>query len=169
MPIHLILGGARSGKSRFAEQTALARSGPHFYLATAQAGDQEMAERIAHHRAYRDDRFVTVACENALTAALAQCNQSEATVVVDCLTLWVTQQLSQNTEEWKTERAALLAQLENMNAHCLLVSNEVGQGIVPMGALSRQFVDETGWLHQDIAQLAQAVTLITAGLPLKLK
>lgn len=169
MPIHLILGGVRSGKSRFAEQTALARSGPHFYLATAQAGDQEMAERIAHHQRYRDDRFVTIECENHLAASLARCNQPEATVVVDCLTLWVTQQLSQFSENWKSEKAALLAQLETMSAHCLLVSNEVGQGIVPLGALTRQFVDETGWLHQDIAQLAQAVTLITAGLPLKLK
>lgn len=169
MPMHLILGGARSGKSRYAEQSALARPGSHFYLATAQAGDDEMAQRIHHHQQQRDARFITVECASSLTAALAQCDQADTTIVVDCLTLWVTQQLTECPERWETEKAALLTQLERMQAYCLLVSNEVGQGIVPLGELTRRFVDETGWLHQDIAQRAQAVTLITAGLPITLK
>lgn len=169
MPIHLILGGARSGKTRFAEQSALARSGPLYYLATAQAGDQEMAQRIHHHQQQRDARFMTIECATDLTTTLARCNQPGATLVVDCLTLWVTQQLTQSPDQWPAAKTALLEQLQQMRGYCLLVSNEVGQGIVPLGELTRRFVDETGRLHQDIAQRAQAVTLITAGLPLKLK
>lgn len=169
MAVHLILGGARSGKSRFAEQRALQHSGELHYFATAQAGDAEMQARIEHHQAGRNSRFQTHECPLELAAAIAKFDRSGKTFLVDCLTLWLSNWLTENPDDWPAQRQAFLDALQNCRGQWLLVSNEVGQGIVPLGELSRRFVDEAGWLHQAIAELADEVTWVVAGLPQTLK
>lgn len=169
MTVHLILGGARSGKSSYAERIALAADGPLHYLATAEAGDAEMADRLERHQAQRSPRFKTCECPLTLPEELAKRDQPGHTVLVDCLTLWLSNCLLTTPDAWAERRAALLDQLRQPQADVLLVSNEVGQGIVPMGALNRRFVDEAGWLHQAIAKQADQVTWVVAGLPQKLK
>ncbi|WP_108126717.1 bifunctional adenosylcobinamide kinase/adenosylcobinamide-phosphate guanylyltransferase [Saccharospirillum mangrovi] len=169
MTVHLILGGARSGKSRFAERCALAQSDPLIYLATARAGDAEMQARIAHHQAGRDVRFQTHECPLELASAVAEFDQSGVTVLVDCLTLWLSNWLTENPEGWPQQRQVFLQTMAHTKGQWLLVSNEVGQGIVPLGELSRRFVDEAGWLHQELAELANEVTWVVAGLAQRLK
>ncbi|MEX0622279.1 MAG: bifunctional adenosylcobinamide kinase/adenosylcobinamide-phosphate guanylyltransferase [Saccharospirillum sp.] len=169
MSVHLILGGARSGKSSHAERLALASQGPLHYIATAEAGDAEMAERLERHQAQRSPSFKTCECPLALPEALAERDLPGNTILVDCLTLWLSNCLLQTPEIWPDYRARLLAQLGHTQADILLVSNEVGHGIVPMGELNRRFVDEAGWLHQAIAKQANQVTWVVAGLPQKLK
>ena len=169
MSVHLVLGGARSGKSRFAEHEALAQADPLHYIATARAGDAEMAERIRHHRSQRSDRFTTHECPHDLAGELSRLNQAGRTLLVDCLTLWLGHWIEADPDLWQEQRQALLDRLVDMRAELILVSNEVGLGVVPMGALSRRFVDEAGWLHQDIAQRADRVTFVVAGLPQRLK
>ncbi|MGN8158974.1 bifunctional adenosylcobinamide kinase/adenosylcobinamide-phosphate guanylyltransferase [Salinisphaera sp. RV14] len=166
---HLILGGARSGKSAFAERTALATpSAEHFiYIATGQAHDLAMAERIAHHRAYRDARWQTVEAPLELAATIAAQDALGTVILVDCLTLWLNNALA--ADAWPAERDALLTTLPDCAGRVLLVSNEVGSGIVPLGELSRTFVDEAGRLHQALAGLCSRVSLVVAGLPLDLK
>lgn len=170
MTVHLVLGGARSGKSRFAEQTALATTDRLFYIATAQARDHEMAERVHLHRSQRDERFTTVESPWQLPTTLADHQGAGHTLVVDCLTLWLSNWLTGGQpDSWPEQRANLLDGLEDVRGRVILVSNEVGQGIVPLGEISRRFVDEAGRLHQDIARLADRVTFITAGLPQRIK
>ncbi|MGB7757206.1 MAG: bifunctional adenosylcobinamide kinase/adenosylcobinamide-phosphate guanylyltransferase [Salinisphaera sp.] len=166
---HLVLGGARSGKSAYAEREALAVPGASrwIYIATGQAHDAEMAERIAHHRAHRDARWRTVEAPLGLADVIAAYDAAGTVVLVDCLTLWLSNALAVDT--WAAERDALLAVLPGCTARVLLVSNEVGSGIVPLGELSRVFVDEAGRLHQALAALCPRVSLIVAGLPLSLK
>ncbi len=172
--IELILGGARSGKSSLAEQRALAwhaeNGGKLVYIATAQAGDGEMRERISMHQQQRDSRWQLAEAPLRLDLALQQYNQPDCTVLVDCLTLWLTNWLcQQGLEAWRDQRERVLATIEAFSGRLLLVSNEVGHGIVPMGELSRHFVDESGWLHQAIAKQAHRVDFVMAGLPLTLK
>lgn len=169
MTAHLILGGARSGKSRFAEQRALQHSGSLHYLATARAGDAEMQARIAHHQAGRDARFQSHEIPLDLAAAVSELDRSGSTILVDCLTLWLSNWLTENPDHWPIQRLAFLDALQSCQGDWLLVSNEVGQGIVPLGELSRRFVDEAGWLHQAIAAMADEVTWVVAGLPQTLK
>lgn len=169
MAVHLILGGARSGKSSYAERLALSANGSLHYLATAEAGDAEMTDRLARHQAQRSPRFKTCECPLTLPGELAKRDQPDHTILVDCLTLWLSNCLLTTPDSWAERRAALLNQLRQTQADILLVSNEVGQGIVPLGALNRRFVDEAGWLHQAIAEQADQVTLVVAGLPQKLK
>lgn len=172
MPLcHLILGGARSGKSRFAEQvaqTAFKQSvdGKLVYLATAAAGDREMARRIDHHQERRGPEWQLVEEPIELASVINQACGS-TTLLIDCLTLWLSNCL--HHECWLTQRSDLLNALANTSAKVIMVSNEVGSGIVPMGELSRQFVDESGWLHQQIATIASDVTLVIAGLEMPLK
>lgn len=167
--LELYLGGARSGKSALAEQRALASNLEPVYIATARPGDEEMAERIAHHRERRNGSWHTV--EEPLR--LADCLRREAAAqrctVVDCLTLWVTNLLLAEASAWPRERAALLSILPSLPGPVLLVSNEVGQGVVPMDALSRRFIDEIGRLHQELAQLCERTVWVVAGLPQVLK
>lgn len=168
MPVHLVLGGARSGKTAFAEQAALRHGGVLHYVATAMPReDAEFQARIARHQQTRSAAFHTLESPIALAASLAALNGPDQTVVVDCLTLWVTNCLLDDC--WSEQHDALLALLPSLHSQVWLVSNEVGMGVVPMGALSRQFVDASGALHQDIAALADTVTLVTAGLPQRLK
>jgi adenosylcobinamide kinase/adenosylcobinamide-phosphate guanylyltransferase len=181
--IHLILGGARSGKSRFAESQVAQRlaESQHgdngaelecLYFATAEALDSEMVERIAQHQSQRNSdtiKWRTIESPLALAAALKANAQGNSIVLVDCLTLWLSNHLLQSTSDWQATKAEFLQVISKHPAEIILVSNEVGCGIVPMGELSRRFVDEAGWLHQDIAAIADRVTLVTAGLPLRLK
>ena len=170
--IHLILGGARSGKSSYAEQLtldAVAQSSTEsklIYLATATAQDNEMSDRIKHHQTRRNQQWLTIEEPIKLAERINQL-QGNSIVLIDCLTLWLSNCLHQ--ECWSKQKTEFLIALEKSNTQIFIVSNEVGSGIVPMGALSRQFVDESGWLHQQLAQISNKVTLVVAGLPMTLK
>lgn len=166
----LFLGGARCGKSALAERQAERSGLAPWYIATAEAGDAEMAERIAHHRQRRSAQWQTVEEPLELADCLQQHAAPDRCLVVDCLTLWVTNLiLHRDAAAWPRERAALLAALPGLPGRVILISNEVGQGVVPMDALSRRFVDESGRLHQDLAQSCQRVVWVVAGLPQVLK
>ena len=164
----LILGGARSGKSAHAEAIVLQSGLRPVYLATAEALDGGMAERVKQHRARRSDTWLTVEEPIDLPEVLAGVARPSRAVLVDCLTLWVTNLLLAR-QAVAAAGDRLLAVLARGLGPVVLVSNEVGQGIVPLGDLSRTFVDETGRLHQRIAAQADLVRLIVAGLPLDLK
>ena len=168
--VHLILGGARSGKSRFAEQIAQQHDDV-LYMATAQPLDDEMSHRIAHHQRSRPSKWQTIEQPLHLAEALKQVWHEPKLILIDCLTLWLNNWLHQHQlEEWTEQKNAFLSVISQpRNWPVLVVSNEVGQGIVPLGELSRAFVDQAGWLHQDIAQVAKKVDFIVAGLPLHLK
>ncbi len=162
-----LIGGARSGKSRHAEELASALPGPWTYVATAEAYDAEMRERIAIHRSRRGEGWLTVEAPLDLTAALDAAGQGQP-VVVDCLTLWLTNHLLAG-HDLEAECARLVGVLARPKGPWFVVSNEVGQGIVPDNALARRFRDEAGRLNQQVAAVAGTVLLMVAGLPLKVK
>ncbi|MCL1501386.1 bifunctional adenosylcobinamide kinase/adenosylcobinamide-phosphate guanylyltransferase [Xanthomonas nasturtii] len=167
---HLILGGARSGKSALAERIAAASGREVTYLATGQAFDDEMQRRIAHHRSQRPPHWQCVEEPIALAASLQAHAAPDRCVLVDCLTLWLSNLLGHpDAGAFARERAALLAVLPHLPGQIVLVSNEVGQGVVPLGELTRRFVDEAGWLHQALALQCAHVVLVVAGLPMVLK
>ena len=163
----LILGGARSGKSAYAERCVLATGKLPVYVATGWADNEEMAQRIAQHRADRGDTWLLVEEPLHLAQALLTVDAPGRALVVDCLTLWLSNCLHMG--DWQAARDRLRQVLPLLTADIYLVSNEVGSGIVPLGPLPRRFVDEAGWLHQALAQLCDQVTLVVAGLPLTLK
>jgi len=165
----LILGGARSGKSRLALQRAQATGQPVSFIATAQAHDLEMAERIARHQVERPPHWTTIEAPLDLAGAIRAA--PSGMIVVDCLTLWLTNWLCHpEPEGWSSARAALLDALaERRTDDLILVGNETGLGIIPLGELTRRFVDEAGWLNQDLARQADEVIFVAAGLPLTLK
>ncbi len=166
----LILGGARSGKSALAERLAAATALPVTYIATAAAGDAEMARRIDHHRERRPPSWRTVECPLELAATLARHAADDQCLLVDCLTLWVTNWLMRDDENaWRMQRSAVLDALDRLPGEIILVSNETGSGVVPMGELTRRFVDEAGWLHQAVAARCERVIHTIAGLPQILK
>lgn len=167
----LILGGARSGKSRLAEQRALATGLPVALVVTMVPGDDaELAERIRRHQADRPADWRLVEAPTALAVALEPLLQAGYCVLVDCLTLWLTNLLLLECDtRLQTELEALDALLARTDGNLIMVSNEVGLGIVPMGALSRRFQDQAGWLHQRTAAVCDRVTLSVAGLPLEVK
>ncbi|KRW58060.1 bifunctional adenosylcobinamide kinase/adenosylcobinamide-phosphate guanylyltransferase [Pseudomonas sp. TTU2014-080ASC] len=166
----LILGGARSGKSRLAEQLATESGLAVTYIATAQTLDAEMATRIAHHQAQRPQHWALVEEPLALAATLAKHATANSCLLVDCLTLWLSNLLMQeDTLRLREECDTLLALLPRLPGQLILVSNETGMGVVPMGELSRRYVDEAGRLHQALAAQCQQVVLCVAGLPLVLK
>lgn len=168
--LELVLGGARSGKSRIAEQRALASGLQRCYIATAQAGDGEMARRIERHRADRGAGWLTIEEPVQLARVLREHNDASRCLLVDCLTLWLTNLLiNDDPALFARERENFLNTLAQARAHIILVSNEVGHGVVPMDALSRRFVDESGWLHQELAQRCDNVLWVVAGLPQALK
>jgi len=182
MSATLVLGGARSGKSAYAERLARESGKEVVYLATSRAGDAEMAARIDHHRERRPAHWQTVEEELALAASLRAYCAANRIVLVDCLTLWLSNLLFSDGREWPevgsialperfhTERAALLALLDgDTPGNIVFVSNEVGMGIVPWGAVSRCFADEAGRLNQDVAARVERVVFVAAGLPLLLK
>lgn len=163
----LVTGGARSGKSSYAERLAIASLRPRRYIATAQAFDAEMEERITMHRAQRGADWVTVEAPLDLAAALASAKPEEV-VLVDCLTLWLTNHLLAE-HDLEAEISNLLTALKNCSAPVICVTNEVGWGIVPMDALSRRFRDEQGRLNQRVAAAADLAVAVLCGLPLALK
>lgn len=168
--IQLILGGARSGKSTLAEQRATASGKQVVYVATAQDLDGEMAARIDHHQTRRPNHWLTEEEPVALAEVLARHNTTDTLILVDCLTLWVSNLLClDNGIHLEEQKQALLQQLSEQQSDVILVSNETGMGVIPMGKLTRRFVDESGWLHQALATRAHQVTLVVAGLPLQLK
>ncbi|HCB14133.1 MAG TPA: bifunctional adenosylcobinamide kinase/adenosylcobinamide-phosphate guanylyltransferase [Gammaproteobacteria bacterium] len=164
-----ILGGARSGKSAFAQQRAIASNLHVIYLATAHAGDKEMAGRIARHRAERPSDWGLVEEPLALAAALRAHATPERCLLVDCLTLWLSNLLAAGDAHLSDEINALLETLPVLSGQILLVTNEVGQGIVPSNPLARRFRDEAGRLHQAVAACCDRATFIIAGIPLTLK
>ena len=167
-PITFVLGGARSGKSRYAEALAESSADACVYLATARAGDGEMGARIAVHRQRRGLRWSTVEEPLDLTGALRLSCAPDRAVLVDCLTLWLSNLLGADRDPVQ-ETETLLAALPDLQGPVVFVSNEVGQGIVPMNALARRFADEAGRLHQALAAAADTVIFMTAGLPQILK
>ena len=161
-----VLGGARSGKSRYAERLVTAVPGPWTYIATAQAFDAEMQTRIKRHQDGRAPGWLTVEAPVDMPDALMRAGA--APVLVDCLTLWLSNLMLGNLN-LPAAVAALLAALDGRTAPTVLVSNEVGLGIVPDNALARAFRDEAGRLHQRVAARADRVVLMVAGLPMIVK
>jgi adenosylcobinamide kinase/adenosylcobinamide-phosphate guanylyltransferase len=161
-----VLGGARSGKSRYAETIIAAFAPPWAYVATADAGDEEMAARIAAHRSRRGSQWKTMEAPHELGEALILCQRLP--VLVDCLTLWLSNLLLAEADIDK-EIARFESALDAAMAPVVLVSNEVGSGIVPEHPLGRQFRDWQGVLNQRMAARADDVILMVAGLPLTIK
>lgn len=165
----LILGGARSGKSGYAQDLAEASGLSVTLIATAQAGDDEMRIRIAHHRSERPSHWSTLEEPLGLADALRRTAAPERFLVVDCLTLWLLNVLEAGEDVFLRERAALLDTLPDLPGRLALVANEVGLGVIPLGELSRRFVDEAGRLNQAVARTADEVVFVAAGLPMILK
>ena len=163
----LVLGGARSGKSRYAEGLIAALRPPWLLVATAQPGDAEMADRIAAHRSRRGQNWQTAEAPHHLSAALAAV-AAETPVLVDCLTLWLSNRMLA-AADLEVEIACLEATLDGRQAPVVLVSNEVGFGIVPDNELARRFRDIQGRLNQCMATRADRVVLMVAGLPIMVK
>lgn len=170
-----IVGGARSGKSAYAERLAAESGLPVTYVATARASDDaEFAERIAHHRARRPAHWGFAAAPLDLAGALDAAAAPGQCVLIDCLTLWLANLLCPPDPEtplpgWRARLDAFAAACTRARGTVLVVSNEIGMGVVPMGAATRLYVDELGRLNQRIAALADRATLVAAGLPLVLK
>ena len=200
--ITLILGGARSGKSAYAEKLATDSGLPVTYIATAQVYDDEFKARVQHHKDRRPKHWQLIEAPHYLAAAtglehssaglrpqglspqnipaeagysyVKANNHAGSTTIVDCLTLWLAQCICPECAppegvDWARERATFLELLPKLQGHIILVSNEVGMGIVPLGEINRQFQDEQGRLNQAVAALASEVIFVAAGLPLKLK
>lgn len=168
--IQLILGGARSGKSRHAEQLAMAMQQPVLYIATATAFDEEMTTRILHHQQQRAAHWRVRECPLDLIHVLAEEAQHSQTILIDCLTLWLNNQLFHfPNQDFSTLMASLIHAVEGARANIIFVANEVGLGVIPLGETTRKFVDEAGRLNQRIAQRADRVIFVAAGLPLILK
>ncbi|MCF6327962.1 MAG: bifunctional adenosylcobinamide kinase/adenosylcobinamide-phosphate guanylyltransferase [Devosiaceae bacterium] len=166
----LILGGARSGKTALAEKTCLKLSSNPAYIATAEAGDGEMAARIALHKNQRSKNFTTFEEALNLAKAIQLAKKNHDVILIDCLTLWLSN-LTFSTNVNKDEQIRQLQSVLTSNIDCtiVMVSNEVGMGIVPDNRLARQFGDEAGLLHQNLAQICANVCLSVAGLPMMLK
>ncbi|MCH7393379.1 bifunctional adenosylcobinamide kinase/adenosylcobinamide-phosphate guanylyltransferase [Acinetobacter dispersus] len=168
--LQLILGGARSGKSRLAEQTAKETGLSVIYIATAQALDAEMQQRIAHHQQQRPAHWQVLEEPIYLADRLLQCDQANQLILVDCLTLWLSNLLlAEDPALQQQQMQKLFEVLPQLQSQIILVSNETGLGVVPMGEISRRFVDEAGRLHQTLGQLANKVMFCVAGFPMILK
>ena len=167
---YLILGGARSGKSRYAEELAIKSGREVVYIATTKVLDDEIAQRVAKHKNDRPAEWRTIEEPLGLTSCIEKWASPERVVLVDCLTMWLTNLLSDtNKSLLKIELDQLLARIPDIPGTIIFVSNEVSMGIVPMGELTRQFVDEAGYLHQRLARCVDNVILMVAGLPHHLK
>ncbi len=168
----LVTGGARSGKSRHAQALAESLASERIYLATGQAFDAEMADRIRRHQADRDGSWRTIEETVDVVPHLG----SGPVVLLDCLTLWVSNLLfhlapgeEHAAPPLDDHRAAMVQAVAEAENHVILVTNEVGMGIVPLNPLARRFRDEAGWLAQDLAQVCDEVHLCVAGIPMKVK
>lgn len=178
--IHLVLGGARSGKSRFAEQQTLAlaqlNQNQASYIATATPIDGEMSERISKHQADRGNTWHLIECPLMLSDMLSELPLGKV-YLVDCLTLWLNNQLFSVEGKTKHDQSqhlndaikVLVSSLSKLKSDIFIVSNEIGLGVIPMGETTRLYVDYCGWLNQAVAEIADKVTLVTAGIPLTIK
>lgn len=167
---HLIIGAAKSGKSTYAEELVSALDPPYIYIATARALDSEMEQRIKAHKARRNASWQTIEAPLALAETLQGLIGSKKPVLVDCLTLWLTNLLLDPSAPDPIQAVSSLCGLiKTLDYPLFIVSNEVGGGIVPEAALARRFRDLAGLANQEIAKASSAVTLVVAGLPLKLK
>lgn len=167
---HLVLGGARSGKSTYAESLVTAFPPPYVYVATAQVRDAEMEARVAAHRARRGSQWRAVESFLELPATLRELDRRGHPILVDCITLWLSNLLADRGDPGAKEAVLDLCRvLESAVSPLVLVSNEVGCGIVPANALARTYRDLAGWANQRLATACRAVTLVAAGLPLPLK
>ena len=164
--VTFVLGGARSGKSRYAEGLAARHRGPKIYIATAENFDEEMRARVAEHRAQRSERWETYEAPLELVAALANCKTGF--VLIDCITVWMGN-LMHRRRDVRTEIEKLCEALAHTKARTVVVSNEVGLSIVPDNAMARAFRDEQGFANQRIAEMADEVIFVAAGLPMVLK
>ncbi|HEX6120500.1 MAG TPA: bifunctional adenosylcobinamide kinase/adenosylcobinamide-phosphate guanylyltransferase [Dongiaceae bacterium] len=167
-PVTLVLGGARSGKSSFAERITVAHPRGCAYLATAEIGDDEMADRVRRHRARREAQWRTVEAPLEVAAAIMAETEQGAAVLVDCLTLWLSNLMAAQRDPGR-ETESLVHALGQAGGPVVFVSNEVGLGIVPDNALARAFRDHAGRLNQRMAEVANNVFFVAAGLPLRLK
>lgn len=166
----LILGGVRSGKSRLAESLAINSDKQVLYIATATIGDDEMQARIDQHKANRPDEWIIVEEPLQLANVIKEYSNKNYSIVIDCLTLWITNLLLADDKQAITmERDALLDALKTCDDEITIVSNETGMGIMPLGDLTRRFGDESGITNQLIAAICDRVVLTVAGLPLVLK
>ncbi len=167
----LVVGGARSGKSQYAEtrtkSLAEENGASLIYLATATAGDEEMKIRISHHQERRGCEWLTIEEPIELNTVLAEFNDPKYVILIDCMTLWLSNCLERKC--FQKQRDMFISALEKTQSNVVIVSNEVGSGIVPMGNLTREFVDQSGWLNQSLAALCDEVSLVVAGLSLQLK
>jgi len=166
--LELVLGGARSGKSAYAEQCAIQSQRPVTYIATATALDKEMDQRITRHKHDRPSDWQTIEEPVQLGYVLNTLKSQSRFIIVDCLTLWMTNLLALTENEYDGELENLFLNLETDN-DIIFVSNEVGMGIIPMGEETRHFVDEVGRLHQRLAASCDNVTQMVAGIPNKIK
>jgi adenosylcobinamide kinase/adenosylcobinamide-phosphate guanylyltransferase len=170
MTLQLILGGARSGKSRLAEKLAVESGLEVIYIATSQPLDGEMSQRVISHRQRRPEHWGLIEEPIELARVLRENARPERCLLVDCLTLWLTNLLMlEDPQRLSDERDALLDCLAGLPGEIIFVSNETGMGVVPLGELTRRYVDEAGWLHQALAERCQRVVLTVAGLPMTLK
>jgi adenosylcobinamide kinase/adenosylcobinamide-phosphate guanylyltransferase len=169
MAVYLITGGARSGKSTFAEDLACRLcpdSSGRCYIATAEVTDDEMKARIERHRERREGKFRTVEAPVELGKAITENSSKAGVILVDCLTVWTNNLLYYGKEE---ERGKLVAALKDSKCDVVLVTNETGMGIVPANELSRRFRDLAGFINQDVAAVSDTVVLMVCGLPLYVK
>ncbi|WP_330083222.1 bifunctional adenosylcobinamide kinase/adenosylcobinamide-phosphate guanylyltransferase [Methylocystis iwaonis] len=162
-----VLGGARSGKSAYAESLVMAHPGPWTYIATAQAFDDEMRARIAAHQARRGGEWRTVEAPQNLPEAISAA-PADLPLLIDCLAIWLSNRMFAEAD-LVADRAALVAALSARKAPTVVVSPEVGLSIVPENALARAFRDAAGLLHQEVARIAKDVALVVAGYPMKVK
>ena len=180
MASHLVTGGARSGKSAYAERLALETALPTVYIATALAGDEEMRSRIEQHRLRRPKDWQTVECATAaLAAAIREVSRADTCTIVDCLTLWLANVLARANDaegparddlrSLDLEREALIGAVRAAPGLLILVTNEIGSGVIPISRLSRTFVDEHGITNRRFAEACDRATLMVCGLPLTLK
>jgi adenosylcobinamide kinase / adenosylcobinamide-phosphate guanylyltransferase len=166
----LILGGVRSGKSRLAERMAIESQLPVTYIATATAQDEEMRQRITAHQARRPEEWHVIEAPIKLASALSNQAITGHCILIDCLTLWLTNLLlADDSPIFERELEAFITLLPTLSSRIIMVSNETNMGIIPMDTLSRRYCDEAGQLHQELAQQCDQVILTIAGLPSVLK
>ena len=167
---HLVMGGVRSGKSAFAQDLVAATGKPVCYVATSQVWDDEMAQRVERHKLNRPEQWQLIEEPIALAATLNRLNNAQQAVIVECFSLWLSNLLClEDDQVFEREHQSLLKAVEQFQGDLVLVSSEVGLGIMPMNALARRFADEAGMLNQALAKLTDRVTFVAAGLPMPLK
>ncbi len=168
MTVTLVLGGARSGKSSFAEKLVLQQPGPRAYVATAQARDEEMAERIVRHQNDRGPDWTTFEEPLMVAQTIRQASENHTVILLDCLTLWLSN-LMEAKQDVDGATEDLITSVRDCNSDIVLVSNEVGLGIVPVNALARSYRDASGRMNMRVAAAADEVYFLAAGLPLQMK